>query len=108
MAENDYVEQVCVAGLGIPQPIALFNLSKIGLKTDKETVESALTESIKALNATRANYERISTAIIMTEIWSQENDFLTPTLKVKRFNLDNAYVDQYLGWHEDDRDVIWV
>ena len=44
----------------------------------------------------------------MTETWSQENDFLTPTLKVKRFNLDSAYVDQYLDWHEDEREVIWV
>ena len=108
LAANDYVEQVCVAGLGIPQPIALFNLSEIAKKTDKQLVETSLMQSIEELNATRANYERISTAIIMTETWSQDNDFLTPTLKVKRFNLDNAYVDQYLSWHEDERDVIWI
>ncbi|MGC6471363.1 MAG: AMP-binding protein [Parvibaculales bacterium] len=108
LAENDYVEQVCVAGLGIPQPIALFNLSEIGQKTDRDTVAASLVASIRDLNATRANYERISTAVIMTETWSQDNDFLTPTLKVKRFNLDSAYVDQYLDWHEDEREVIWV
>ena len=60
LAENDYVEQVCVAGLGIPQPIALFNLSEIGQKTDRKTVAASLVASIRDLNATRANYERIS------------------------------------------------
>lgn len=32
LAKNEFVEQVCVVGLGIPQPIALYNLSEIGQK----------------------------------------------------------------------------
>ncbi|MEP3891611.1 MAG: AMP-binding protein [Hellea sp.] len=108
LAENDYVEQVCVVGLGIPQPIALFNLSAAGLKGERSDVEISITETMGALNATRAKFERISTAIIQSEAWSPENDCLTPTMKVKRFTLDDRFSPQYLNWHEAPFNVIWA
>ena len=108
LMKNDFIEQVCVAGLGIPQPIALVNLSEIGVAADKNTVASSIMESIQQVNNTRANYERISTAIIQQEAWSVDNDLLTPTLKVKRGNIDGKYGKDYLSWHEDREKVIWV
>ena len=108
LAEHDYVEQVCVVGLGIPQPIALFNLSAAGLKAERSDVEASLTGAIQALNATRAKFERISTAIIQSEAWSTENDCMTPTLKVKRFTLDDRFSREYLDWHEAPLKVIWA
>jgi long-chain acyl-CoA synthetase len=107
LMKNDYIEQVCVAGLGIPQPIALVNLSEIGLATDKETVTESILESIKQVNGTRANFEKISTAIIQKEAWSVDNGILTPTLKVKRGKLDETYQEDYLNWHEASEKVIW-
>ena len=107
LSKNDFVEQVCVVGLGIPQPIALYNLSEIGRSADRSEVETALMSDIRSLNEKRAKYEHISTAVIQSETWSQDNDFLTPTLKVKRFNLDSAYGEQYLEWHECSDKVVW-
>jgi len=107
LAKNDYVDQVCVVGLGIPQPIALYNLSPMGQAANKNDVEASLTSAIAELNATRAKFEHISTAIIQSDAWTMENELLTPTLKVKRFNLDKDFGEQYLGWHEDDNNVIW-
>lgn len=107
LAKNDFVEQVCVVGLGIPQPIALYNLSEIGKKAAKADVEQSIISSIAALNETRAKYEHISTAIIQDENWTMENEFLTPTLKVKRFNLDATFGEQYLAWHECPEKVVW-
>jgi len=108
LAKNTYVEQVCVVGLGIPQPIALFNLSEMGLAVDQKDVENSILSSITTLNASRANYERISTAVIHSEIWSLDNDCLTPTLKVKRFSLDKLFGEKYLAWHESADKVIWL
>jgi len=108
LAKNEYTEQVCVVGLGIPQPIALFNLSPAGKAADRAIVEESILTSIKALNATRANFERISTAVIQSEPWSIENKCLTPTLKVKRGRLDDAFMDKYLTWHEASEQVIWT
>ena len=108
LAENELVEQVCVVGLGIPQPIAMYNLSDIGMKTDRQDVEDSINTSIKALNATRASHERISTAVVHLQTWSAENDFLTPTLKVKRHVLDKVFGDSYHAWHDDPKSVLWV
>lgn len=108
LMKNDYIEQVCVAGLGIPQPIALINLSEIALTSDKETVAQSILESIQSVNNKRANYERMSTAVIQAEAWSVENDLLTPTLKVKRGNIDERYTKDYLTWHEAKEKVIWA
>ena len=105
--KNDYVEQVCVVGLGNPQPMALFNLSEIGQKENKQNVEESLLQSIAAVNEKRANFERISTAIIQSEAWSEANDVITPTLKVKRGNIDDKFGQDYLKWHEAQDKVIW-
>ena len=107
LAKNDYIEQVCVVGLGIPQPIALLNLSPMGAAASKDDVESSLVETLAQLNATRANFERISTLIIQSQGWTPENGCLTPTMKVKRFALDDRFAQNYLGWHEAPEKVIW-
>lgn len=107
LMKNDYIEQVCVAGLGIPQPIALINLSEVGLGVDKETLQYSILESIQEVNNRGAKFERISTAIIDKAVWSEANGFLTPTLKVKRWKLDEQYGNQYSVWHESADKVIW-
>ncbi|MEM7299388.1 MAG: AMP-dependent synthetase, partial [Bacteroidota bacterium] len=108
MMKNEYIEQVCVAGLGIPQPIALINLSEIGLATDRNIIEQSLAATVNQVNNTRANYERISTIIIQQEAWSIENELLTPTLKVRRGKMDEIYGKRYLSWHETEGRIIWL
>lgn len=107
LVANEYIEQVCVVGLGNPQPLALVNLSPLGLRADRKDVEESLLEMTAALNKTRANYERISTVIIQTEMWSAENGLLTPTLKLKRYQFDTVFGPHYLDWHNSSDDVIW-
>lgn len=108
IAANEYIEQVCVAGIGIPQPIALINLSEAGLNTDRQIVSDSINATIDQLNPSRAKHERISTAIIQTENWSADNGILTPTLKVKRNALDQQFSKDYLIWHESEKKVIWA
>ncbi len=107
IAKNDFIEQVCVAGIGIPQPIALLNLSEAGKACDQQEVADSIMQTVKELNQTRAKYERISTTIIQNEPWSPDNGILTPTLKVKRNELDQRFSEQYLKWHEAKDEVIW-
>ena len=107
LAGNDYIEQVCVAGLGIPQPIALVNLSEIGKAADRAVVEASLLASVQALNHQGANFERISTVVVQAEAWSEANACLTPTMKVRRGVLDDKFGKQYLDWHESEKKVIW-
>jgi len=107
LMKNDFVEQVCVVGLGIPQPIALVNLSEIGKAAEPSIVASSLKESIAELNAQRASFERISTIVLQEETWSEANQCLTPTLKIRRGELDDKFGSQYLAWHEKEEQVLW-
>ena len=107
LSKNDYVEQVCVAGLGIPQPIALVNLSELAISVDKTTIESSLQEEMNRVNADLAPYQRVSTIVVNKEPWSENNGLLTPTLKVRRGKIDDHYGKQFLQWYEDQSKVIW-
>jgi len=104
---SEDVEQICVTGLALPQPIALAVLSDIGKAKSKEVIESELVNILKETNAKLPGYKKISTAVVVKDVWSPENGLLTPTLKVKRNKVYDRYKDQLLALHEDAKDVVW-
>jgi long-subunit acyl-CoA synthetase (AMP-forming) len=106
-SNNDFVEQVCVAGLGIPQPVALVCLSEIGLKQEKENVTENLKSEIQRINGKLHNHERISTIIVANEPWSPDNQLLTPTLKIRRGAINDRYGNKLGDWHHAEEKVIW-
>jgi len=106
-SDNDLIEQVCVAGLGIPQPVALVCLSEIGMKEDKSAVTENLQSEIKRINGQLHNHERISTIVVANEPWSPENQLLTPTLKIRRGAINETYGEKIGKWHEENDAVIW-
>ena len=97
-----------VVGLGIAQPIALINLGEAAKGHSKSEIADSLVNTVSNLNATRAKFEHLSTLVIQGEQWTDQNGFLTPTLKVKRAELDKAFSRQYLDWHEASDTVIWT
>ena len=40
--------------------------------------------------------------------WSPENGFVTPTFKVKRNRIEDAYGEKYEGWLKQRKPVVWV
>lgn len=107
LAKNDFIEQVCISGSTIPQPIALVNLSELAIKAPKLEVEQSLKDHLSNLNKDLANYQKVSTIVINKDHWSEENELLTPTLKVRRGKIDDCYSVKYLSWHESDETIIW-
>jgi len=107
LGQSDFIEQVCVAGLTTPQPVALVNLSEIALATEKSEVEKILQAELEKTNATLKSYQKVSTIIINKDTWSESNQMLTPTLKIRRGKIDENYNDKYLGWHEASGKVVW-
>ncbi|MCB0571845.1 MAG: AMP-binding protein [Phaeodactylibacter sp.] len=106
-ASNSDIEQICVTGLGLAQPIALVVLSELGRAKEPKAIEQSLHESLQAVNRKLANYEKIATMVITRELWSVENGLLTPTLKVKRIELDNRYGAHFERWSEVSETVVW-
>jgi long-subunit acyl-CoA synthetase (AMP-forming) len=101
------LEEVCITGLGLPQPIALAQLSEIGKALPKEELIGFLEEKLAEINSDLENYKKISTLILVKEQWTEQNKILGPTLKIKRGNVEEMYSNKYQGWHEDSRTVLF-
>lgn len=108
VSKNKNIEQVCVVGLGIAQPIALINLSQEAKQFPREQVSESILETIELLNEKNAKFERISTVVIISEVWSEEIGILTPSLKIKRGQVDERYLDKYLDWDQSEEKIVWV
>ncbi|MFT7589071.1 MAG: long-chain acyl-CoA synthetase, partial [Limisphaerales bacterium] len=107
LSANTNIGQVCLVGTGIPQPIALVTLSEIGQKVSKEEVSKSLVETVKALNKTLGKHEIIKSVVCLPEEWTVENTCLTPTMKIKRKNVEAKHKDNYIKWYEDENFVVF-
>jgi len=84
LSKNGDIGQVCVVGMGIPQPIALVVLSEAANAKSKEEIRKSLSASLKEVSATVEDYEKLKKAVVMKEEWTIVNGMMTPTLKIKR------------------------
>jgi long-subunit acyl-CoA synthetase (AMP-forming) len=52
-------------------------------------------------------HEKLAFIAVITDEWSIENSFLTPTLKLKRNVVEAAYEGQVEGWYAERKPVVW-
>lgn len=104
---NTDIEQMCILGLGLPQPVMLVVPSEIGTAKSQSDLKTSLDTELGRVNATIPNYTKISTIIVVEEPFSVENGCLTPTLKVKRSVLNEKYKNKLWGWHEHKDKIVF-
>lgn len=84
------VEQQCLFGFALTQPVMLCTLSETA-PADRDAVEQQLTALTSETNEGLESHERIAGLIICAEPWSVESGVLTHTLKVKRESVAEVY-----------------
>lgn len=90
--EDEHVEQVCVLGAGLPQPVAVAILSKETTEGVPEThIQASLESVLERTNRKLEKHEQLDRIIIVRDEWTVENEFLTPTMKIRRDLIEEKY-----------------
>jgi long-chain acyl-CoA synthetase len=105
---NPDLESACVVGTGIPQPIGLVTLSDTGLLKDRQTISAELEKQCITINESLEVFERLEKIVVMKERWSVPNGLLTPTLKVKRNEIERIYLPNYPQWFAKKEKIVWL
>jgi long-chain acyl-CoA synthetase len=111
LTNHPRIEQCCVVGAGHPQPHAVVVLSDAARaavgRGERALVERELAEHLEAVNATLDPHERLAFLAVAGEPWAPENELLTPTMKIRRRQIEQRYGRFADGWYEGGGRVLW-
>ena len=107
LSVNKNLEQVCVVGDMIPQPIALIILSEQGKTQLKEDLINSLRTTLEIVNSRIQEHERLKKIIVLDEVWTVENKLLTPTMKIKRNVIENKFKESYQEWYDNEESIVF-
>jgi long-chain acyl-CoA synthetase len=107
LSSNPDIEQVCVVGMGIPQPIALTVLSASAKAKARDALKESLKRTLEIVNQSLESFEHVKAAVIMRDDWTVENGLMTPSLKIKRNELEKLHLQKYPKWYQEDDVVVW-
>ncbi len=113
LCSHPMIEVTCVAGADQAQPYALIVLSdeaKAEIKSgeaDREGIESELAVLKAEVNSTLDPHEHLQCLVIVSDPWTIESGFLTPTMKIKRNVIESTYEPNLEKWYSANKDVIW-
>ena len=109
---NGLIEQCCVSGPGRPSCYATVQLAEdLREKIADPAFRAELTPRLEALlqevNGKVEAFEKLQFLAVVSDEWQVSNDFLTPTLKIKRNIIEDAYEPQLDDWYSSGQKVIW-
>lgn len=109
---NPHIEQICVIGSGLPQPVAIIMLSEgdrkaIAAGGSRDAITTSLQALLKEINPVLEAHERLAALVVAKDEWTIDNGVLTPTLKIKRNVLESQFQARLEDWAERRGEVVW-
>jgi len=107
------IEACAVTGANFPQPMAIVMLSpdavrRVANPQARAALADSLARHMKAVNERLEAHEQLAFLAVIATAWTPENGLVTPTFKVKRPKIEEAYADQYERWYKERKPVVWV
>lgn len=113
LGAHSRIEAVCVAGADYAQPFALLMLpAELSAATaHDQTLRAEVDAELRALrdavNAQVDPHARLDFLAVVREQWTVENGFITPTMKIKRNEIEKTYAPQFNEWQRRGEPVVW-
>ncbi len=107
LSKDEHISQVCVVGSNLKQPIAMVVLAPEIKEKDTAEITASLEKTLAEVNSTLDKHEKVKKIIVMHEDWTVDNGLITPTLKIKRNELEKLKQDNFQFWYNRDDTVVW-
>lgn len=91
LTRNTDIDQLCFVGAGLKQPIMVVSLTEDARRKPRPEVEAQLIADMETVNTTLEAHERIAKILVVKDTWTIDNGIMTPTMKVKRNEIENRY-----------------
>ena len=102
--DDALIEEACVVGQDLPQPLALVRLAS-GLSADKIT-RDRLQTLFESVNETLPVAERLGCLVIVQSAWDIAGGFRTPTLKLRRNVVEATYHRHFQYWLVSGKSIV--
>jgi len=107
MARNTDIDQMCFVGMNLKQPIMLVTLQPHAAQASREEVGARLVADMEAVNETLEPHEAIAKILVVKDAWTIDNNLMTPTMKVKRNEVEKRYGDLIAREAENRGKIAW-
>jgi long-chain acyl-CoA synthetase len=109
---NGAVEACVVAGANLGQPLGIVMLSASAAASaqdaqQRKQMEVSLSAHLDAVNSELDPHERLDCLVVVSQPWTVDNGFITPTFKVKRTRIEEAYGAMFQRWVDTRQPVVW-
>lgn len=90
-AKNPHTEQICLLGRGYSKTVMVCVLSGMAQQAEPEAIEAELRKVAQQINENVDKHARIGAVIVSKDPWTIENRMLTPTLKIRREQIESRF-----------------
>ncbi len=109
---DSLVELSCVSGVGRPACFAVVQLaeefrSRMKDESFRKEAGARLEALLDNINKQVEGYEQMQFIAVVSDEWATANNFLTPTLKIKRDVIESTYAPYLDAWYDSRQKVIW-
>ncbi len=107
------VEACCVVGANLAQPLAILALTPDVITQSLDPQKQAQLQAdfqreLLSLNLKLDPHERLSCLVLDATPWTVGSGFVTPTLKVKRNQIEEVYGVLFEAWAAHSSDIVWI
>ena len=107
------VEACCVVGANMNQPLAILALTPDLVKQAnqpqaRQQLQDFFAQELVSLNQQLDPHERLSCLVLDPTPWTVASGFITPTLKVKRNQIEDTYGAFFEAWTAQSKTIVWM